>query len=270
MRCRSDETIHDRMSPILWLTQTNSVNYESPTLTIIIPVYKLSGHRLRNFKFVLRNITAVGCDTIVCEQESEVSVSEYTASYNARYINTHIKDTDVIHKSSLINYAVSCSTSDYIWILDADFYANYSAIVSYMESNECELVRPFESVIFLDNTESETLVTQAQVIVEGSYKANNQTGKFSFLVDRNLFLSVGGMDERYVGWGFQDLDFVENKLPHDVATAVVKQTGYHLYHERPPQTYADTNYRLYSNTRTNQLHQPTPPTTTEYVGRNFA
>ena len=240
------------------------------SLTIIIPIFKLSGLRLRNFKFVLENVVATNCEVVVCEQHSDTNVGGCMHTTNTRYEKLNIDESDVIHKATLINHAVKTISSEYVWVIDADFYTKYSTILDYMKTTRCDLIRPFNSVLFLPEQESTELITTGVTRVNGDYTANNQTGKFSFIVNTELFNSVGGMNEKFVGWGFQDLDFVENRLPNDISIGVVDQLGYHLYHKRPPQDHADDNYMRYSNTRHSLKLSQKQSQTTEYMGKNFA
>jgi len=242
---------------------------ESTTLTIIIPVYRLSGQRLRNFRFVLKNITKLKCDVMVCEQTSDLSVGEYVSECGAMYTTLSVEGANEIHKSALINHSVSLVNTAYVWVIDADFFTQYQEIINYMEECEHDLVRPFESVLFLTDDETDELITTGQLTIGGDYTANNQTGKFSFIVKREVFESVGGMDERFIGWGFQDLDFVENRLPTDIRVGSVDTTAYHLFHERPPQTHVDNNYKMYSNTRKSMIQTTDSEHSIEYMGTNF-
>jgi predicted glycosyltransferase involved in capsule biosynthesis len=242
---------------------------ESTTLTVIIPVYNLSGLRLRNFKFVLKNLTKLECDIIVCEQTGDLSVGEYVRECGVTYTTLSVVGANEIHKSALINHSVSLVDSRYVWIVDADFFTQYQEIINYMDKCDYDLICPFESVLFLTDVETDELITTGQLTIGGEYTANNQTGKFSFIVKREVFESVGGMDERFIGWGFQDLDFVENRLPTDIQIGQVEITAYHLFHERPPQTHADNNYKMYSNTRKSMIQATDSEHSIEYMGTNF-
>lgn len=237
--------------------------------TIIIPIYNLTDNRLRNFNFVLRNVRNLICNIIVCEQFSENLVRNSIKQPNINHIITHTPTSDTIYKSHLVNHAVSTCNSDYIWMMDADFFTNYSGVLDYINTHDYKFVRPFESVVFMNNDDSEQLISSGGVLLTGNHDTNNQTGKFSFLVNRELFISVGGMDENFRGWGFQDLDFVDNRISTKTKVGVVNQLGYHLYHERPPKTHADSNYKLYSKNRYHIKQQYKLDSTIEYVGKNF-
>jgi hypothetical protein len=156
-----------------------------------------------------------------------------------------------------------------MWMIDADFFTNYNVVLQYIHTHEYDLIRPFSSVLFLNEAESTQLISSGGVSLSGDYSTNNQTGKFSFIVNHDLFMSVGGMNENFIGWGYQDLDFVENRLPKTTTTGIVDQVGYHLYHKRASQKYADANYKLYSCTRKSKKLKPQQDSTIEYLGRNF-
>lgn len=239
-------------------------------ISVVIPIYQLFDFRLSNFEFVLKHLSELECDIVVYEQQSEFTKTDLESRFRVTHIVDNIESANVIHKSKLINRAATCMKSKYIWMVDADFFTNYKRVLEYVNKNDYDLIRPFSSVLFLNEYESGQLISADGVSLNGDYSANDQTGKFSFIVKRELFTSAGGMNEEFVGWGFQDLDFVENRLPPDVSLGIVEQNGYHLYHDRPSQKYADTNYKLYSNTRKLNKSTIQHDSLIEYGGRNFA
>ena len=62
-----------------------------------------------------------------------------------------------------------------------------------------------------------------------TYESSSATGKYSFIVERTTFNNSKKMNESFKGWGFQDLDFVENRL---VSNDIKNLDNYffHLYH----------------------------------------
>ncbi len=239
------------------------------TISVVIPIYKLTGFRLNNFEFVLKQLLKIKCNIVVYEQHSEYTKTDLESRFCVTHIIDNIDSENVIHKSKLINRAAERIKSKYIWMVDADFFTDYKGVLNYVNKNTHDLIRPFSSVLFLNEYETNQLISSAGVSLNGDYSANNQTGKFSFIVNRDLFLSVGGMNEDFIGWGFQDLDFIENRLPSNVSLGIVNQTGYHLYHDRASQKYADANYRMYSNTRKEKKLIKSQDTEIEYSGKNF-
>ena len=119
---------------------------------------------------------------MVCEQTSDLSVGEYVSECGAMYTTLSVEGANEIHKSALINHSVSLVNTAYVWVIDADFFTQYQEIINYMEECEHDLVRPFESVLFLTDDETDELITTGQLTIGGDYTANNQTGKFSFIV----------------------------------------------------------------------------------------
>lgn len=61
---------------------------------------------------------------------------------------------------------------------------------------------------------------------------------------RDVYFALGGMDERFIGWGGEDDAMSANLERYTDRIAVQKDTlAYHLWHPRPPQRYHHPHYR---------------------------
>ena len=78
-------------------------------MTIIIPIYRLGGHRFNNFCFLIKQLKKVNSDVIVYEQHSNLSVNV------ERFLSQHKKikyvceklQFDYFNKSILILHLIS-------------------------------------------------------------------------------------------------------------------------------------------------------------------
>ena len=221
-------------------------------MTIIIPIYNLRGSRFNNFCFLIKQLKNVESEIIVYEQHSNqsVNVNKFLSRFKrVKYIcdNTNF---DYFNKSYLINQALKEVTTEFTWMVDADFFTDYQYVIDEIKTkyNHSDFIRPFSEIIFLDRTETESLFSLNKVILKNEeYKSNSQDGKYSFIVRTEVFKSCGGLNEDFKGWGYQDLDFVYNRLPTDARKDHINKQAFHLQHEKAKKEHAVYNRTLYEN-----------------------
>tara|TARA_B100002019_G_C21247179_1_gene589032 strand:- start:187 stop:1590 length:1404 start_codon:yes stop_codon:yes gene_type:complete len=217
-------------------------------VTIVIPVFSLKKERLINFLFICKELSKLenNINVVITEQcgfEKQSSIFEYLKIYpNFTYIKTKIGD--VFNKSILINRATEEIDTEYIWIMDSDFYTNYKYILANIQTGD-EFIRPFSETIELSKSETDYLLKTSYIkITRDSYTSSSANGKYSFIIRNDIFKVSGGMNENFKGWGFQDLDFVENRLK----TTKIKSIdiiGLHLYHEKASREFVNQNKLIY-------------------------
>jgi hypothetical protein len=218
-------------------------------MTIIIPVYKLYDYRFNNFCFLVNNLKNINCEVIVCEQESDFTF------YTTKLLDSHKQIKHIVlkseysffNKSKLINTAVSKSTEDYIWMIDIDFYSNFDFIIKEINKNKnIDLYRPFNKIVHLNELETNKLIETKKInLQQDKYKVNNEYGKYSFIVKRDLFNKVGGFNEEFKGWGFQDVDFIQNRLGENIIKDYIDTQAYHLYHPVASRQFSNNNRKIY-------------------------
>jgi hypothetical protein len=222
--------------------------YRMKSVAVIIPIYKLSDYRFDNFCFIIKQFYGLLhlCDVYVVEQVSNSSsVQVFLQKYpKIKYLSLGVGD--VFNKSKLINYGTLQSDSDYIWMVDADFYTDYECVLESVDAYT-EFVRPFNKTIILNEHETEGLRESGYVRVSrDKYTTNITDGKFSFIVNRDIFAKSQMMNEDYHGWGFQDLDFIKNRLV-DCTTTSLDIVAFHLYHKSASKQYVNRNKRMFLN-----------------------
>ena len=209
---------------------------------IVIPTYKLCKHRLENLAFILRHLTSAKIPNIyVVEQHSEdESVRRTLESFpRVRYINKSIEGP-TFNKSKLINHSVNELQFKYIWIYDVDVFLDTEFVIRSMPEN-VDVVRPYEKIIMLNEAESEKLKrTDLIYLDKRTYDGYNSFGKFSLILNRDIFEKVGGYDETFQGWGFQDLDLTQ-RIPKGCYKGYMTNTGFHMWHPRPSTEFYETN-----------------------------
>lgn len=216
-------------------------------MDIVIPIFNPSHHRLSNLKFILDEMSTQSLQNVyVCEQNSNSeSVKNLTNPYNFVTHQLIDIDSEKFNKSKLINKAFTKTKSELVWLLDGDVYLNYK-YVQLHTPEYIDFIRPFDKIVMLDEAESKILKETSRIkLTDRQYDSYQGYGKYSMIIRRTLFNSIGGFDERYEGWGFQDLDFVK-KISNDAKKGHTDNMGFHMYHDRQSlEDYSD-NKNLYN------------------------
>jgi hypothetical protein len=218
---------------------------------LVIPIYNLRNHRYNNFCFLVEQLAKLRfnrkCNIVVCEQES--SSTPIVESFLTNHSDIkHLITTNplVFNKSVVINHAFHNTDAEFFWVCDCDLSFDFEHVVNNINISS-DFIRPFDYVVSLSESESEYYMkTGTPDNTKQDYVINKCTGKYSFIVRRKIFESVGLMNEDFEGWGFQDLDFSENRMS-DYKPNIISGVAYHLYHKPADRTYVDKNRRLYMN-----------------------
>lgn len=216
-------------------------------VTVIIPVFKLCDHRFHNFKHIIGYLHKYNIPSIVVEQtdsNNETNVQTYLLSLNASNIQYQalVINDNQIHKSTLINYGSDLVNSKYMWMLDCDCYLRYQAITAAIEDQD--VIQPFSYVIFLSKEESNMFTEHGQLFLNGGRrKIARHFGPLSFIIKKEAFNTIGKMNEDFIGYGWEDIEFASRvKLRYPITQ--LEYSGLHLYHDRPTETN-NNNKALY-------------------------
>jgi len=210
-------------------------------VTIAIPIYNLCEYRTNNLNFILSKLIHSQYRIVVFEHVNDDS-KKYQLKYPDRV--QHIKlfhPGDTIHKSWLINMIPRFVTGTYVWVIDSDFYMDFTSfILTHQLLTKYKFIQPYYYARDLSKSETETLHSNGSIEVD-YYKNNerhvNVYGALSFIFNIEYYVKIGGMDESYKGWGYEDYDLflkIHEQYP-DAPVYINKRTkGVHQYHEKPP------------------------------------
>lgn len=215
-------------------------------LTFLIPVFDLADDRLLNFKYSTKRIRDTGYPVVVAEQlrpDQESNISKFCRENGIRH-HRIIIDSDYINKSTIINRATKTITTDYVWMNDADCILPFSIILE--EKLTGSFIQPYKFIKRLDENTTSRLRSGKSIEVAFTFdllqKSNYISGvgyeyislpmAASFIYKRNDFIEMGGMDETYIGWGYEDNDFVTRLFLGDFKNefSFIETNGIHLWH----------------------------------------
>lgn len=164
-------------------------------MDFIFPFGNDSKERLYNLKQTISyyRMRFSNTNIIVSEtgnSKSDLGVSDITHIFE-KTIPPH-------SQSRTINNALKFSKKDVICIIDSDVilldYKNIETSYSLIKNNEFDYIIPYKKWYDLPNF-SERIP---------NFKVDDYPIGGIFLINRNKFLEIGGMDEKYKGWGCED------------------------------------------------------------------
>ena len=162
-------------------------------------------------------------------------------------------------KTVAVNNAYRRATRDVMAIVDADVWVNPKVIRSSVEAirgRRHSWVRPCNKVLRLNKKFTENLIqgdhTKHLPSIDPEVDCDRVTPVVGLICifSRDLFESVGGMDPRFRGWGWEDNSF--NQLMDFKARKCLflKHPVYHLWH---PRAYVDGKPSWEGQTERNNL-----------------
>lgn len=206
------------------------------TLTVIIPVFRLTRSRERNFWYVLKQLKHAGVPVCVVEQLTpdvpRVLEKKILQMYDPLITHTSIViDDTVIHKSRLINHAIHTVSTTHAWVNDADCLMDFTSVVKQLDLQH-DFIRPYAKSFDLTQSETHHVIETDRLVLGSSVNRRVITtyGALSFVFRITAFKQLGMMDEQFIGWGLEDVE-LDNRLKQQaLAPHVTSNVAYHMWH----------------------------------------
>ena len=202
-----------------------------------------SGNRRINAEAVLTWLSELNI-TVMLSEHAEQPDGEL--SVPAGVIRVFTESTDAFNKACASNRGFSASTDDVIAIVDADTLMDsrtFTAALNRVASRD-EVIRPFSRLIELTKDQRDTYL-QSAVLPQPTQTDRDDSREGDVLplcggiviMQRARYFSVGGVDERFQGWGGED-DALSDSLVRTGATikVVKNEPAFHLWHDRDIRT----------------------------------
>jgi hypothetical protein len=193
--------------------------------------------RLPHLSRVLATVAAQAGASIECvivEQSARPEIADRLPGW-VRYLHTPIPDGMPYSRAWAFNVGARAARGGLLVLHDNDMLVprSYAAEALANRSRGFEVMNLKRFVFYLGPRESARVLAGAPVTGRPERVVQNLEGGGSVAVDRDAFLSVGGFDEAFVGWGGEDNEFWER-----CAVRAVWPWGYlpviHLHHDEQP------------------------------------
>lgn len=210
-------------------------------LSFLIPVRMDSPERLRNLTAVISWLADTRCAILILEADSVSRTPRSIREHDGvRYI--FVRDENpCFHRTRYINELLSLSQTELSAVWDADIVTPLDNIVRAAEQNikrgetitypynrKCIWLSDDESGLFCRSLDIHTIENTDSLPILGRPFCGG-----AFLVDTRRYLSVGGENERFTGWGPEDAERLRRcRILGHQANWIDSGMAYHLSHPR--------------------------------------
>lgn len=200
------------------------------SFSVIIPYIKGEENRRNGLVEMLKRIrsqTFRDFELILCEATQDGTSDYLPFSFDQRFL---LRFEGRFNKSWVINYAVRNAKHNKILVLDADtlFESDYfQKVWDYYDKYKNNFFVAYTVVHFLVGRDEPTPRSLKSSYIKAAAHA--------FFFDRDFFWSVGGMNEKYFGYGAEDQDLwfrvahregILIDMPYEI------QHAYHHWHPK--------------------------------------
>lgn len=187
----------------------------SPEVSFII------GHRgLERLPLLIATLKSIAVQTgrkiecVVVEQDAEDKIKTFLPDW-VRYVHAPLDDEKTaFSRGRAFNAGAKAARSDLLIFHDGDILVPHAyAQEAYDRFREgFEFINLKRFIFYLDQKSSESIVAQDSVENQSpGFDAivQNLVGGASFAIARSSYFDIGGFDERFVGWGYEDIEFMD-------------------------------------------------------------
>lgn len=214
---------------------TAVLELEKPQISVILPVGNPERHAA--MRVVLASFlgqTRRDIEVIVVEQSSVPRLGG-TLPAGVRYLHImNAEGAEEFNKSRLMNEAVRKAKAPWVLLHDSDIVvpSGYVDAVLARASYGWEAVRPIRFLFYLGRECSASFAPKGRLPSHVDRITQNFPGG-STAIKRETYMQIGGHDERFVGWGGEDTEFLDRLrtrrlFPGHFAPAI------HLWHLPAP------------------------------------
>jgi predicted glycosyltransferase involved in capsule biosynthesis len=244
--------------------------YDLKDVTFMIPVRIRDEDRLNNVRLVTRYLNNYfDTNIIVCESDSKQVLKESDVP-GCRYIYLQ-DDTEVFHRTRILNYMTRQSTTPYIVNCDTDVLLNvenYVFAANILRENKGDFVFPYGGNFYnipkeLHSRFYNMIIKGIEIISVKSHECtlvhNKSVGGIIFM-NKQSFIDCGMENENFVSWGVEDLERVERWRKLDKVIGRSSGDLYHLDHRAYPAITLDDNKKEF-----NKVHSMSNDELIEYI-----
>jgi len=162
------------------------------------------------------------------------SISIIKKYSNLFSINCWLLHTKFVDRTKSLNFLVKQSKGDVICVVDVDVMKS----PEYLEEVNLKISKNnflIQYVKYLDQRNTFYFIKNQfdfEIISEKVKEQQTKTGgKSQISIFKNIFLEIGGFDERFFGWGYEDSDLFFRLSLKSLIPIEISALGIHLWHE---------------------------------------
>lgn len=207
--------------------------------TFIMPFRIDCPERQRNLSFILHWLAPLKAKILLLEADtiSKVDKSAFTGNVSYHFVEDH---NPIFYRTYYINFLLKQAITDVVSVWDTDIVIKYEQIEEAVHNimNGCTLAYPYsrECIMLSDEDTEKFIKTEDFTCVNLKELSPVLKRPFcggAFFVNRQKYLSLGGENKHFIGWGPEDAERLRRV---EIMEHSVKRTeygkAYHLYHPR--------------------------------------
>jgi hypothetical protein len=206
----------------------------APEVSVLIAIGGTD--RIHQFRIVLKSLLGQShrsMEIIVVEQ-SHIAELETMIPSPVRYFHSKADVGAAFNKSQALNTAARNARGKYLVIHDADFVVPCNYLYECCRVLEVtDAARPTRFIFNLNRESTLSVIAGKRSIDDSQIEAIFQNTPNPICIRKDVYWEIGGNDERFVGWGGEDVEFLSR-----LRTRNVSEGGWlpivHLWHPAAP------------------------------------
>jgi predicted glycosyltransferase involved in capsule biosynthesis len=178
----------------------------------------LIGHRgmerLPLLLLTLRSVaaqTGVNLECIVIEQDTKSLIKEYLPKWVTHLFLKTETSSKIYNRSAAFNHGGKKARGKILLLHDNDMLIpdTYCKDIATIVSRGYEAINIKRYIFYLTRSHSERIIRSLNEfpIEAPEYIVQNLEAGGSMAITKNAYFAIGGMDEEFVGWGGEDIEF---------------------------------------------------------------
>jgi len=185
---------------------------------LAVQISVIIGHRgmdrLPLLLTTLRSIAAqidVGLECIVIEQDNKPMIKEHLPGW-VRYIFLKTaSEAEIYNRSAAFNLGARYAQARLLLLHDNDMLvpSSYCKNILSLANKGYEAINTKRYVFYLTRSHSQQTIHSSECIASENpeYIIQNLEAGGSMGISREAYFAIGGMDEEFIGWGGEDIEF---------------------------------------------------------------
>jgi glycosyltransferase involved in cell wall biosynthesis len=215
-----------------------------PPVTFVIPLRVDSAERAQNLDIVLELLSVrPATEILILEADKRPAYQLKKAYPQVRY--EFVEDADpIFHRTKYLNRLIREATTPIVGVWDTDVIVPHGQIaeaIYAIQTDKAVMAFPYDGAFYsLSKERSERVRGEISAGVAPSMlpvmspplSITFHSVGGAFLIDKEKYLQAGGENERFYGWGAEDLERVQRMNVLNLLVYRSRGCLYHLYHPR--------------------------------------
>lgn len=247
----------------MYKTMVESASLNNSCYVILHRDRSTNKDRTRNLLFVIDHIRSeVNIPILVVEQDEKFNNELCQKLLDKKVSYQFLYNPGLFNRSWGYNCSVNLTRYDKLILADNDVVLDNNDLIKGLELlDSYSVVKPFKKLYDLEESDTIQFINTNTNPINLGKKRVNLTAGTLMMITRDAYLTVGGYDERFEGWGGEDDEMTLNLWKYiNFKKLTYNEFGtnlLHLYHDRTifdtfTQPNYDNNYKYITDKQRNQ------------------